>query len=200
VSVLVATSNLHKIYEINAILSSFGLTVTAASSISALPEVVEDGDTFEKNAIKKAVESAAHIGRSLFAEDSGLEVLSLGGEPGVHSARYAGTDASDVDRMDKLLRNLRDFQDRSARFVCAIAFADPDGLIDTVYGEIRGVITPHPVGDNGFGYDPIFMPSGYAETFAELGSNTKNTISHRTVALQLAVSKGLFDRLDTKKD
>ena len=197
-SVLVATSNQHKIHEINAILSSFGFTVTMASSISTLPEVVEDGDTFEKNAIKKAVESAAHIGQPLFAEDSGLEVLSLGGEPGVHSARYAGADASDVDRMDKLLRNLRDFPDRSARFICAIAFAYPDGLIDTVYGEVRGVITPHPAGDNGFGYDPVFMPNGYARSFAELGSNIKNTISHRAVALQLAATKGLFDRLETK--
>ena len=197
-SVLVATSNQHKIHEINAILSPFGLSVTTASSISALPEVIEDGETFEQNAIKKAIESAAHIGQPLFAEDSGLEVFSLGGEPGVHSARYAGKNASDVDRMDKLLRHLRDLQDRSARFICAIAFASPDGLIDTVCGEVRGVIAPHPVGDNGFGYDPVFKPNGYAKTFAELGSNVKNTISHRAVALQLAATKGLLDRLETK--
>ena len=123
------------------------------------------------------------------ADDSGLEVDALGGAPGVHSARYAGSDASDADRIAKLLAATRNVPDdeRTARFKCAVAVAEPNGRVDVVVGVCDGKIIREPRGSQGFGYDPVFVPHGYDQTFAELGENVKNHISHRAKALSLAL-------------
>ncbi len=188
-----ATSNNNKIKEFNDVLSELGLSVENASHIWKLPEVIEDGKTFEDNAQKKALEIAAYTGRNIFAEDSGLEVFSLNAEPGIYSARYGGENLSDVDKNDLILKKLGKNPNRSARYVCVLAFATPHGIIDTTEGEVRGSIAREPAGKNGFGYDPIFIPDGYQKTFGELDKSIKNSISHRTCAIHNACSKNLFD-------
>jgi len=191
--ILVATGNAHKLDEIRTILNPLGIRLLSLKDLPNKPsEVIEDQETFEGNAIKKAVQTAKETGMYCLADDSGLEVSVLGGAPGVYSARYAGESASDVENYEKLLRNMEDESDRSARFVCVIAFASPDGLIGTAEGEVRGRISRHPVGNEGFGYDPCFVPDGYDHSFAELGSEIKDSISHRGNALQQAVLNKLF--------
>ena len=153
------------------------------------PEVVEDGDTFEKNAVKKASLIAEHTGSMTLSDDSGLEVDALGGAPGVYSARYAGENASDADRIRKLLDALHNTPDahRTAQFRCAVAVAAPGRETRVVVGVCEGRITRTPRGDLGFGYDPVFVPAGYDKTFGELGAEVKNQMSHRAKALQKAV-------------
>ena len=153
----------------------------------------ETGTTFEANAVKKAIETARATGHTVFADDSGLEVFSLSGEPGVRSARYAGPDATDMDRMLKLLDELDGFPDRDARFVCVIAVAEPDGIVSTAEGEVRGRIAAAPRGYKGFGYDPIFIPDGQQRTFAEMDAVEKDSMSHRRNALNKAIADGLFE-------
>ena len=147
----------------------------------------------ELRAILKATAVATATGYTVFADDSGLEVFAIGGEPGVYSARYAGADASDADRCQLLLERLAMHADRSARFVCVVAVASPDGLIGTADGEVRGTIADAPRGTSGFGYDPVFVPDGFDGTFAELSAGEKDRISHRGNALKIAVAAGLFD-------
>ena len=184
---LIASGNKGKVRELKAMLEPFGVEAVSPHAIGGLPEVEEDGDTFEANAAKKAVEAAMAIGIPVFADDSGLEVRALGGAPGVLSARYAGLGASDADLVNKLLRALAGVPDRAARFVCVIAVATPDGDCKTFRGEIKGQILDTPKGESGFGYDPIFVPDGYSLTFAELTPDIKNKISHRAQALKLAL-------------
>lgn len=150
-----------------------------------VPEIVEDGTTFEQNAIKKASVTANLTGYTCLADDSGLVVDALEGKPGVYSARFAGENASDEENNNKLLNLLREVpaQERSARFVCVIAVCTPDGEVFTVKGECEGRIGLKPRGDRGFGYDPLFIPQGYDLTFAELPEDEKNRISHRGKAL-----------------
>ncbi len=188
-----ATSNNNKIIEFNTILSALNFSVGNASQIYELPDVIEDGKTFEENAIKKAIEIASHIGKNIFAEDSGLEVFSLNGEPGIYSARYGGEGLSDLDKNDLILKKLGDTSERGARYVCVLAFASPRGLIATTEGEVRGTIAHEPAGQNGFGFDPIFIPDGYHTTFGELANSVKNSISHRTCAIHNACAIDLFD-------
>jgi len=183
---LIATNNAHKAKEIQAILAPFGLPLLTPADIGGLPELPETGATFAENAAQKALAAAAiAAGRGLtdiltFADDSGIEVASLGNAPGVHSARYAPTDAA---RISRLLEALGDHPDRHARFVCVIALASSDRLVASFPGEVRGTIADGPRGIGGFGYDPIFIPEGHARTFAELGAGIKDTISHRARAL-----------------
>lgn len=162
------------------------------------PEVVEDGETYQENAVKKATALVEHTGNIALADDSGLEVDALHGAPGVYSARYAGEHASDEERVLKLLDALKEVpgNQRSARFKCAIALAYPNCRPHVVVGVCEGRLIRFPRGRYGFGYDPIFVPVGYDETFAELGPDVKNRISHRAKALkkmkkhlQLHVSK-----------
>ena len=194
--VLVATGNAHKLDEIRTILGPLGITLRSLKDLQTLPlEVVEDQETFEGNAIKKAVQTAEETGMYCLADDSGLEVHALGGAPGVYSARYSGENATDIENYEKLLTEMRDQSDRSARFVCCIAFASPKGLIGTAEGDVKGRISRHPVGDDGFGYDPCFVPDGYDHSFAELGGEIKDSISHRGQALQKAVKENLFQIL-----
>jgi XTP/dITP diphosphohydrolase len=178
---VIATRNAHKLEEIQAIFDFQSLEVKSAFDFPEIPDVVEDGETLEANAAKKAVEIAKATGCWSLADDSGLEVTALDGAPGVYSARYAGEQCSYSDNNEKLLRELSEKNDRSARFRTVVALSDPEGSVKMVEGtceELRGA--------NGFGYDPLFVPEGYSETFAELDSAVKNKISHRAHALQKA--------------
>jgi XTP/dITP diphosphohydrolase len=181
---VIATRNAHKLEEIRAIFDFSNLEVLSAFDFPDIPDVVEDGDTLEANAIKKAVEIATATGYWAMADDSGLEVDALDGAPGVYSARFAGEECSYEANNEKLLRELSGKEDRSARFRTVIALSDSEGNVQTVEGECPGVIIKELRGSNGFGYDPLFVPDGCTETFAELSSKVKNRISHRARALK----------------
>ncbi len=183
---LIATRNAHKLKEIRAILELPGIEIVGADEVAGLPDVVEDRDTFEGNATKKAVELAAASGLLTLADDSGLEVDVLGGDPGVYSARYAGEPSNDEANNNKLLAALDGVSERTARFRCAIALATPDGGSETVDGRCEGRIELEPRGDAGFGYDPLFVPDGYEQSFGELDADIKHSISHRGAALAAA--------------
>ena len=191
-NILAATGNAHKIEEMAAILAPAGITVLGAADVGGIPEVVEDGTTFRENAVKKALEVAAATGLMVVADDSGLEVAALGGEPGIHSARYAGEGGNDGRNVAKLLKRLAGEKDRRARFVCVIAVAGPAGLVGTAEGEVAGSILHQPRGEGGFGYDPVFVPLGHEKTFAELPAAVKNGMSHRRNALAAGLAAGLF--------
>lgn len=193
---LIATGNRHKFQEISAILDFSHLSLVSLKDLAGVPEVVEDGHTFEANAIKKAVALARFSGMWTLADDSGLEVDGLNGEPGVWSARYAGEPSDDAANNRKLLANLEGVSNRRARFRCVIALADPAGQARTVSGACEGSLLTALRGGGGFGYDPLFVPEGYELTFAEISPEIKNTISHRARALALAVRswRELLDR------
>lgn len=180
---LFATGNAGKLAEVRQILTPLGFEVVAPADVGGLTEVEETGETFADNALLKARAAAAAAGMPAMADDSGLCVDVLDGAPGVRSARYAGPDASDANRVAKLLEVMAGATDRSARFVCAVAVARPDGHADTVEGECTGTILDAPRGNGGFGYDPVFVPDGESLTFAELPAEAKNRISHRGRAL-----------------
>ena len=183
---LIATKNLHKVEEISALLRIPGLRLRSMRDYPDLPDVEEDGDTFELNACKKARTLAGVTGLWALADDSGLEVEALGGAPGVYSARYAGEPVSYAANNRKLLDALRLAQNRRAHFRSVIALASPAGVCRTVEGRCVGHIGTEERGSTGFGYDPLFIPDGYAQTFAEMGSELKNRISHRSASLQKA--------------
>lgn len=183
---VLATRNQGKVREIGEMLKARnGIELLSLHSYPDAPDVVEDGKTYEENAIKKASTLAEYTGHLTIADDSGLEVDALDGAPGVHSARYAGENASDQDRIVKLLDALQNIRDdrRSGRFICAVAIADPLAQVQVVRCTCEGRIIRAPRGVSGFGYDPIFVPTGYDKTFAELGDEIKNQISHRAKAL-----------------
>jgi len=190
--ILVASGNAHKLTEMQGILAPHGIRLLSPREAGGIPEVVEDGASFTENAIKKALETALATGRTVLADDSGLEVEALNGEPGIYSARYAGEGGNDGRNVQKLLQKLQEIENRKARFVCVIAVATPKGLIGTAEGEIRGQITRNPAGSGGFGYDPVFIPDGFLNTFAELSEECKNLLSHRAKALLAALQKGLL--------
>jgi XTP/dITP diphosphohydrolase len=183
---VIATRNRHKLEEIKAIFRMEGLDIRSAFDYPELPDVVEDAETFEGNAAKKARELAVATGCWSLADDSGLEVTVLGNAPGVYSARYAGEPSNDDRNNAKLLRELTGVEDRSARFRCCMALADPEGTVRVVNGVCPGTILEAPRGEKGFGYDPLFVPDGYDQSFAELPAAIKNGISHRARALQVA--------------
>jgi len=181
--IVIATRNAHKLEEIHAIFNFQGLEVCSALDFPEIPDTVEDRNTLEGNAIKKAQELCNATGLMALADDSGLEVEALDGAPGVYSARYAGEPCSYEDNNAKLLRELADKDNRRARFRTVIALARPGEEPLTVEGICEGVIIDELRGDHGFGYDPLFVPDGFSETFAELPTETKNKISHRACAL-----------------
>ena len=190
--ILAATGNMHKVQELQQLLGPHGVTVISPREVGGVPEVEETGTTFEANAILKAEAIAKATGRLVIADDSGLEVVALGGRPGIRSARYAGEGATREQLMAKVLEEIPADADRAARFVSVIAVAGPDGVVGTAEGEVKGQLTTAPRGDNGFGYDPIFVPDGYQQTFGELGSDVKDQLSHRANAVQAGLAKGLF--------
>ncbi|MEI8126274.1 MAG: RdgB/HAM1 family non-canonical purine NTP pyrophosphatase [Actinomycetota bacterium] len=177
---VLATANAHKVDEIREILADLNLVLL--NRPSDVPEVVEDGETLEDNALLKARALVAATGHAAIADDTGLFVDALGGAPGVHSARYAGSGATDADNVRKLLDALRglDATERGAHFRTVAAVAYPDDSWFVVSGEVSGTITEVPRGDQGFGYDPIFAPQGLrGRTLAELSSSEKHALSHR---------------------
>src|SRR5688572_12980672 len=185
-SLLLGTRNPGKIYEIKLILRDLPLEFSSLNDFPDVAVAVEDADTYAGNAIKKARFYAASTGRPALADDSGLEVEALDGAPGVISARYAGEHATDADRRDLLLSELArtGSANRRARFVCAIAIVSADGEVSNISeGICNGSITFTARGTSGFGYDPVFVPDGYDQTFAELSDEIKNEISHRARAL-----------------
>jgi len=187
-NLLVATRNPHKFVEVEAILRLPGLRLVSLARLpNLLPSVAEDGATFEANAAKKARELALATGMWTLADDSGLEVAALGGAPGVHSARYAGRPGDDAANNRLLLQRLQGQTERRACFRCVIAMASPNGTTRTVEGRCPGRIVTAPRGTHGFGYDPLFEPEGFSQTFAELPPETKNQISHRARALRRAM-------------
>ncbi len=181
---LIATNNEHKLGEIREILSGCGVEILGAGAVGGLAEVVEDGETFAENAAKKALAAAVATGLPSAADDSGLVVPALDGAPGIMSARYAGEDADDAARIAKLLGEMSGIADRTAWFECVVALATPGDLVGTLSGRVTGRIIEAPRGDGGFGYDPVFVPDGYDGTFAELGEEVKNRISHRARAFR----------------
>ncbi len=185
---LVASRNRHKLKEIEAILAELNFELKSSADIPGLAEVKEDAATVRDNAVKKAVETAKAAKMLTIADDTGLEVDALGGEPGVRSARYAGEDATYHENNQKLLAALKGvpMEKRTARFRCVVAIADADGLVDVVEGICNGTILEEERGGGGFGYDPLFIPDGQVKTFAELSPDVKNRISHRAKALQKA--------------
>jgi XTP/dITP diphosphohydrolase len=185
---LVATTNAGKQREYRELLREVTAEIVFPDDLGITLEVEEDGATFRENAAKKAVALARASGLLSLADDSGLEVEALGGEPGVRSSRYAGPGADDPHRRAFLLGKLRGMPaPRTARFVCVIAIAVPGGGTSFAEGECRGEITASERGSNGFGYDPIFQPEGRPVTMAELSPEEKNRISHRARAAQAAV-------------
>lgn len=185
---VIATRNKKKFKEIERLFKDSNIKILSLDSFPDVPEVVEDKDTFQGNAIKKALVVSSHIKRLVLADDSGLEVDSLDGEPGVYSSRYAGPSKSDKENNAKLLRKLADKSPdkRRARFRCVIAIADKGKLIKTVEGTCEGIIGDKEEGVSGFGYDPLFIPEGYKESFAILGPEVKDKLSHRGEALKKA--------------
>ena len=187
-SIIVAASkNKHKIEEIEAITKKYGMEVVARDE-AGVPdvEIEEDGTTFEENSLKKAKGILELCGKPTIADDSGLMVDYLGGAPGVYSARFAGEDATDANNNEKLLRMLKDVtrRERTAKFVSVITLAFPDGEVLVARGECPGIIIEEEIGENGFGYDPLFVPDGFNKTFAQLTAEEKNEISHRANALR----------------
>ena len=182
--IVLATRNRHKGAEVAALLDGLGLTIRTLDEFPHAPEVVEDGETCEANAVKKAREIAAATGLPSVADDTGLEVDALGGRPGVYAARYAGEQATYEDNCRKLIQELSGvpLAKRTARFITVAALAFPSHGVRVATGELRGLITEAPVGSQGFGYDPVFFVPELGRTLAELSSEEKNRISHRAKA------------------
>jgi XTP/dITP diphosphohydrolase len=186
---LVATTNQGKFAEVQAFLKNLPLTILSLKSLGPWPAVVEDGATFEENALKKARALAKYSGMLTLADDSGLEVDALNGAPGIYSARYAGEEGDDEKNNEKLLCELQGIAEekRGARFVCSLAFcaAPPCGLNEwTVRESCEGRIAFELRGQNGFGYDPLFFYPPFGKTFGEIDRETKATVSHRGKALK----------------
>ena len=188
--IVFATNNKNKLSEIRSILGD-EFEVLSLNDIDCHADIPETSDTLEGNALQKAQYISKRYGMVVFADDTGLEVEALGGEPGVHSARYAeGTDHDSEANMRKLLAKLGDTDNRKAQFRTVIALIrnHPDDIVTFFEGKVEGEIIREKRGDSGFGYDPIFMPKGYDKTFAELGMDVKNHISHRAKAVEKLVS------------
>ena len=181
--IFLATGNTKKIKEIEKILQDFDVEILSIKDGIEIPEVVEDGDTFEANSAKKALEIARYLNIPSIADDSGLCVEALGGAPGVYSARYSGESATDETNNEKLIKDLQGVENRKAKFVSVITFARPTGETYSFRGEIDGEIVDNPKGKDGFGYDPYFYVEEYKSTLAEI-PEIKNRISHRAKALE----------------
>ncbi len=178
-----ATTNKGKLREFR-LAARGAVEIEPLEGLKDLPECVEDGATFEENAVKKALHYSAYAEGLLFADDSGLEVSALGGAPGVRSARFAGPAATDPANNALLIERLRGVADRAARFVCVIALADRGRLVRTFCGEVEGRILDEPRGASGFGYDPLFFHEPYGCTFGEVDGDRKFAVSHRGRALR----------------
>lgn len=185
---VVATGNRHKVEEIRAMLADLPITVRSLAEFPGAPDVVEDGATYRENALKKAWSAARFTGKPALADDTGLEVDALGGQPGLYAARFAGEGCSFQDNTRKLLHLLDGVpsERRGARFVCVVALVEPGGREQVVEGELCGRISESQSGGGGFGYDPVFFVPEAGKTLAELTADEKNRVSHRRRALDRA--------------
>ncbi len=181
--IIIASRNQGKIKEFKELLSGFPINIKGLSELPPIPEPVEDGKTFEENAYKKALHVARIIGLPALADDSGLVVEALNGAPGIYSARYAGENATDEENNMKLLKEMDGISNRRAIFVCVISIAVPSGPALTYEGKCEGEITLYPMGENGFGYDPLFYYPPLKKTFAQMSPQEKNMVSHRAQAM-----------------
>lgn len=189
---IIATTNKGKLREYEQLLAGTGVRADSLADFDGLTEPVEDGESFQANAEIKAREYALQTGEWVLADDSGLEIKALGGAPGVNSARFGGDGTTYEQKMGMILDSLAGAGDRSARFVCVIAVARPDGSIAAVsVGECRGEIADAPRGSNGFGYDPFFTPEGHTRTFGEMSDAEKRSLSHRARAADEIIPKML---------
>jgi len=187
--VVLATRNRGKVKEFQGLLQGVVGKVISLDDLQSPPDVIEDGETFHENALKKAREIAEYSGMPALADDSGLVVEALGSRPGVRSARFSGEGATDKNNIEKLLTELGDEKNRSAKFVCVLALVFPDGKEIVASGECPGVILDRPRGEGGFGYDPAFYLPDRGKTMAEVDPEIKNRISHRANALKRLISE-----------
>jgi XTP/dITP diphosphohydrolase len=178
---VIATRNKKKLGEIRYLLKGLSFKLKSLVDYKGLPEIIEDGVTFQQNAIKKSATIAQYLRKLTIGEDSGLEVLALKGRPGVYSSRYSGKDATDKKNNNKLLKELKNvpLKKRKAKYVCSVAICDSRKLLGVFNGECKGLITTKERGNAGFGYDPLFLIPKYNRTFGELGEEIKHTMSHR---------------------
>lgn len=190
---VIATRNKGKVEEFKTLFSGFPVNIKSLNDFGPTPEPVEDGKTFEDNAYKKAHFTARVLGFPALADDSGLVVEALGGQPGVFSARYAGEGAGDEANIRKLLRAMEGVSDRRAAFECVIAISVPRGPALIYEGRCEGEITRDPRGENGFGYDPVFFYQPLGKTFAEMSQAEKNRVSHRGKAMTKLLAE--FDKV-----
>jgi len=184
IPLVIATGNRGKVSEIQELLTGFPIEIKSLDDFGQIPEVEEDGETFDENAYKKASFAAKILGIPAMADDSGLMVEALGGAPGVRSARYAGENATDQQRVAKLLEEMQGQTHRKAAFECVISIAVPSGPALTYEARCEGLITEHPVGEKGFGYDPVFFYPPLNKTFGQMTIAEKGRVSHRGKALQ----------------
>ncbi len=187
IDIILATKNRHKVVEIAEIMKDMPVRLRSLADFPDIPDIEETGDTFAENALLKARAVFQKTNLITLSDDSGLEVDALNGAPGIYSARFAGETKSAAANNAKLLRELQNMPEakRSAQFRCVVAIVTPD-FEKTVEGIVRGKIIRAPRGEAGFGYDPLFIPDGYSQTFAELGAEVKNRISHRAKAFTAA--------------
>lgn len=195
ISIVIATRNKGKTAEIWEMLKDFPVIIKNLDDFGPIPEIEEDGETFDENAYIKASVTARILGLPALADDSGLMVEALDGAPGVHSARYAGENATDKQRCEKLLEEMKGKTNRKAAFECVISIAVPTGPALTYEAHCEGLITEKPAGKNGFGYDPVFFFPPLKKTFAELTRREKSRVSHRGKAFEEL--KKEFDRVFT---
>ncbi len=193
VIIVLATRNQGKTSEIRAILKDYPVELLNLDDFGPIPEVIEDGKTFDDNAYKKASFTARVLGHPTIADDSGLVVEALNGAPGVYSARYAGENATDEENNLKLLAEMNSTENRKAAFECVISLAIPTGPALTYEGRCEGIIADKPSGSNGFGYDPLFVCSNFEKSFAHLSMEEKNKVSHRGSALNEMMKE--FDKV-----
>lgn len=184
-TIVLATNNQNKLREIKRIFINHDVEIKSLKEVGYFEEIIEDGLTFEDNAIIKARQVAKALNLITISDDSGLEVEALNNEPGVYSARYAGEQHNDDDNNALLLKNLVNVENRKARYVCCICVYNPNDEYRTVIGTCDGLIIDDARGKNGFGYDPYFFVPEFNQTFAEVSLDKKNTISHRARALRL---------------
>ncbi len=190
---VLATRNKGKVREIKQLLKDQDVEIKDLNDFGPIPEIEEDGSSFDENAYKKASFVSRILGYPAMADDSGLVVEALGGEPGIHSARYAGNNATDKENCEKLIKKLKGIKNRKAAFECVISIAVPTGAALTYEGRCEGIIIDEPAGENGFGYDPFFYYPDLKKTFAEISMEEKNKISHRGKALMEV--KDEFDKI-----
>ncbi|MBN1904796.1 MAG: XTP/dITP diphosphatase [Deltaproteobacteria bacterium] len=193
ISVVIATRNRGKVEEIRGLLHGYDVEIKTLDDFNPIPEVIENGKSFESNALLKASFTAKALGLPAIADDSGLVVDALNGAPGVYSARYAGDKATDAENNLKLLKELKGVENRDARFETVVAIAMPKGDTLTYTGKVEGVILEAPDGNMGFGYDPLFYYPRFSKTFAQMTNEEKNKISHRGMAFRKLTKD--FDRI-----